>query len=337
MDKKYTLHFVSWLIYVVYNYIGAFIEDKGFDFQSFALETSYTLTTILTFYVFYFGAWKPYLKNGNKLRVVAGAIMGLIFFIGFRHILEEIIFEAVFGFGNYRNDDLWYYFLDNINRAIFVGGCSLVVALLENKYRLETEYLQVINEKSEAEMSLLRSQLNPHFLFNTLSFLHTKTFKLDPELADTVLKLSDMLRYSLQSSKADKVMIKSEIESLENYIAIFQNRFAGKFHVDFKVDGTQLQQRIEPLLLIPFVENSFKHGILSDADSPAQIKLEVGNNKFRFCCKNKINHHQKDPGSGIGLENVKKRLRLLYPERHELKILEEDGDFFVDLKLDLKD
>ena len=335
MNRKYTWHLISWSIYVIYQYIEAFIDEKGFDFQGMALNTSYILTTIFTFYVFYFGAWKPYLKNGNKLKVILAAMMGLIFFIAFRHILEEKIFEVIFGFGNYRNDDLWYYFLDNINRAIFVAGCSLVVALLENKYELETDYLQVINEKSEAEMSLLRSQLNPHFLFNTLSFLHTKTFKLDPELADTVLKLSDMLRYSLQSSKADKVAIKSEIELLENYIAIFQNRFAGKFHVDFNVHGTQLQQRIEPLLLIPFVENAFKHGILSDADVPAKIKLEVTDGQFRFSCQNKINNYQKDSGSGIGLENVKRRLNLLYPERHELKISEREDTFFVDLTLEL--
>ncbi len=337
MNKKYNWHFISWSIYVIYQYAEGIIEDKGFDFQGMALTSSYILTTILTFYVFYFGAWKPYLKNGNKLKVILGTVMGLIFFITFRHILEEKVFEAVFGFGNYRNDDLWYYFLDNVNRAIFVGGCSLVVALLENKYQLETDYLQVINEKSEAEMSMLRSQLNPHFLFNTLSFLHTKTFKLDPELADTVLKLSDMLRYSLQSSKADKVAIKSEIELLENYIAIFQNRFAGKFFVNFEVIGSQLQQRIEPLLLIPFVENTFKHGILSDADTPAAIKLEILDGQFRFSCQNKINNYQKDPGSGIGLENVKRRLKLLYPERHELKISEEDAIFSVELMLDIND
>jgi len=313
-----------------------FIEDKGLVFQSFTLNTSYILTTILTFYVFYFGAWKPYLKNGDKLKVVVAAILGLIFFIAFRYILEEKIFEAILGFGNYRNDALGYYFLDNINRAIFVGGCSLVVALLENKYELETDYLQVMNEKSEAEMSLLRSQLNPHFLFNTLSFLHTKTFKLDPELADTVLKLSDMLRYSLQSSKADKVAIKSEIELLENYIAIFQNRFAGKFFVNFETIGTQVQQRIEPLLLIPFVENTFKHGVLSEADAPAKIKLKIAAGRLNFSSQNKINNYPKDPGSGIGLENVKRRLNLLYPERHELKILEEEGVFFVDLVLDIK-
>jgi len=336
MDRKYIWHFVSWSIYVVYNYVENFIEDKGVEFQSLMLNTSYTLTTILSFYVFYFGAWKPYLKNGNKLKVIVAAILGLIFFIAFRHILEEKIFEALLGFGNYRVDDLWPYFLDNINRAIFVGGCSLVVALLEHKFQLEPNYLQAINEKSEAEMSLLRSQLNPHFLFNTLSFLHTKTFKLDPELADTVLKLSDMLRYSLQSSKTDQVMIKSEIELLENYIAIFQNRFADKFYVDFNVVGTNFQQRIEPLLLIPFVENAFKHGVLSDADAPAKIKLEVTDGTFHFQCENKINNYQKDPGSGIGLENVKKRLNLLYPDRHELKVLEEEGTFFINLSLNLK-
>ena len=335
MNKKYIWHLISWSIYVIYQYIEAVVEDKGFDFQNMALNTSYILTTIFTFYVFYFGVWKPYFKSGNKLRVALAAMMGLVFFIAFRYILEEKIFEAILGFGNYRNDDLWYYFLDNINRATFVAGCCLVVALLENKYELETDYLQVINEKSEAEMSLLRSQLNPHFLFNTLSFLHTKTFKLDPELADTVLKLSDMLRYSLQSSKADKVAIKSEIELLENYIAIFQNRFAGKFFVNFNVIGSQVQQRIEPLLLIPFVENTFKHGILSDAAAPADIKLEITNGQFRFSCQNKINNYQKDPGSGIGLENVRRRLNLLYPERHDLKISETDGVFFVDLMLEI--
>lgn len=336
MGKKYNWHIIAWSIYILYQFTEVFIEERGFPFQSVALTASYTLTTIFTFYVFYFIIWKPYLKSENKIRLLSTLIIGPIAFIAFRYILEENIYEAVFGFGNYRNDHLPYYIFDNISRAIFVGSMSLIVALLEHKYDLERDFLQLKNEKSEAEMAFLRSQMNPHFLFNTLSFLHTKTFKFDPDLAETVRKLSDMLRYSLQSSKAEKVPIQKEIDLLENYIDIFRNRFEGKFFTNFNVKGNQLQQKMEPLLLMPFIENAFKHGVMNKPDTPVQIELEVKNNALSFICKNKINHHQKDPGSGIGLENVKRRLELLYPNKHQLDIQKQDNDFIVSLQLDLK-
>ncbi len=94
---------------------------------------------------------------------------------------------------------------------------------------------------------------------------------------------------------------------------------------------------MDPLLLMPFVENTFKHGILNNPDTPAEIRLIVDSGKLTFTCKNKINNFQKDPGSGIGLENVKRRLDLLYPDKYDLEILKEEGDFFVKFLLDLKD
>ena len=336
MQKKYNWHILAWSIFILYQYIDSY-RNGDTDFQSFVLVTSYVITILSTFYLIYFFVGKPFAVNNNKFRLVIGSMLGLLFFIGFRYLLEEVLFEIIFGFGNYVNDEFTWYFSDNIWRAFFYGVASIIVVLLEQKNEFNERYLQLANEKSQAEMAFLRSQLNPHFIFNTLSFLHTKTYKLDPELAETVLKLSDMLRYSLQSSKQDKVAIKNEIELLENYIAIFQNRFEGKFFVDLKIQGAELQQRIEPLLLMPFVENAFKHGVLNNPDTPAEVKLVVKPGELIFTCKNKINNFQKDPGSGIGLENVRRRLDLLYPDKHTLDVLKEEGNFSVRLFLDLKE
>jgi len=334
MNKKYTWHFIAWSIFILYQYIESYFED-GYDFLFLVLNTTYIITGIATFYFFYFLAWKPFLANSNKVRLLISIPLGFCFFVALRYFLEEVMCEFVFGFGNYRNDAIGPYFKDNVWRAFFYGSISLLASFLEQKQDFEKSYLQLQTEKSEAEMAFLRSQLNPHFIFNTLSYLHTKTFKFDPELAETVRKLSDMLRYSLESSKTDKVTIIKEIELLKNYIAIFQNRFEGKFFVNFHVEGTDLQQRIEPLLLIPFVENAFKHGIMNQSDIPANIKLVVEKGKIHFVCKNNINNYQKDKGSGIGMENVQRRLDLLYPDNYDLNIDKTNGIFCVDLKLNL--
>ena len=332
LKKKYTWHIIIWLGYILYQYSELFV-DGDIDFASVALTTSYIFMALSTFYLSYFFVWKPFLVFENRIRLVIGVILCLMYYVAVRFLIDEIIFEALFGFGNYFSDEFVPYFLDNIWRAVYFSASSLIVALLEKRTLVEKQNLELKNERKEAEMSLLRSQLNPHFLFNTLSFLYTKTLPLDPALGNTILKLSDMLRYSMQNSQVVQVDIEREIELVENYIAIFENRFEGKFFVKFYKPQSRRSHQIEPLLLIPFVENMFKHGVMHDRTDPGQITLSYQGDEMIFECRNKINNHQKDKGVGIGLENVKRRLSLLYPDKHTLKIKSKDGYFIVRLTL----
>lgn len=335
MFRKYHWHIVGWSILFCYSYIELFIE-QGWNFKLVMLVLSFLITNFITFYLFYFIIWKPLFspkKNYNFLLLIP---VGLTFFIGFRFLLEEIIYESLFGFDNYYNVSMLFYIRDNIWRAIFIGLASIAVVLFEYKYQNEKRILKLRHEKLEAERSLLRSQINPHFLFNTLSFLHVKTLKYDEELGDTIRKLSEMLRYSLESSKEISISILKEIEMLENYIDIFRKRFEGAFYVNFEVSGKEHPGNIEPMILIPFVENSIKHGIVNNPEFPIQISISVTQNSLSFQCENQISNNKKDDTSGIGLENIKQRLNLSYKDNHALKIYNNNNIFKVSLSLELE-
>jgi sensor histidine kinase YesM len=334
LNKTYRWQYIMWLAYLVYQFVEL-DKNRHFDFQWLMLKSSYVIVSISTFYLFYFFVWRPYFHSPRIPLLVIGVVLGLSYFIGARYLIEEVLYETLFGFGNYYDDSIAPYALDNIWRSAFYGTFSLVVFLIERRQTTESTVIQLRSEKAEAEMAFLRGQLNPHFLFNTLSFLHTKTMKLDPELSDTILKLSDMLRYSMKSAKSAQVPIEDEIALLENYTSIFRNRFEGRFFVDIQIEKPNRPYMIEPLLLIPFVENMYKHGVMNDSENPGIIRLNYESNKMVFKCRNKINTFQKDKGTGIGLENLSRRLELTYPQQYELNIDEKDGFFSTSLKLDM--
>ena len=332
--KKYKWHFIGWLMYLVFQHFDSNLSNIQLQLDYIGLNYTYVLSAMAVFYFLYILVWLPLFKSDQFVRLLLIPI-GLLVFVFTRYFLEEIICPTFFGFDNYRYGLNKIYIFDNIPRTLLHVLTSFVAALLTNR-EINRRELQILNnEKSNAEMAFLRSQLNPHFLFNTLSFLYTKTMKLDPKLGDSVRQLSDVLRYSLESSKKEKVSLQKEIELVENYINIFKNRFEGEFHVNFNLLVSNPHVKIEPLLLMPFVENAFKHGIRSNPDDPIIIELQQKEKKVIFHIKNKINTHHKDPGSGIGIENIKRRLELLYPENYSLDIKSQNEYFVVDLEINI--
>jgi len=335
MNIKYYWHLVAWFLYLLYKFVDSHLDD-GIQFTGAILDVTYFVTGLATFYLFYSVVWKSYSSAGRKLRLLYSIPLGLAFFIILRYGIEEVFLREVFGFGNYGvNCPVLFYVQDNLFRGSFFGMVSLMVVLMETKTDSEQRILQLKNEKADAEIIFLRSQLNPHFLFNTLSFLHTKAIQYDTALGETIRQLSEMFRYALQSSKSDRLPIEREVDLLENYISIFQKRFGSNFYVEFQVNGVNLGKMIEPLLLMPMVENAFKHGVTTEPDDPVRISLQVSDQYLNFKCGNRINNYQKDKGHGVGMENIKRRLGLLYPDKHSLNI-EQDKEFYsVSLELEL--
>lgn len=333
MSKKYYWHIV-WILYLVYIFLEGNILSN-WEPRLVILTSTFVFNGLITFYLFYFFVWLPFFKNRNKLELIFRIILGLSFYIAFRFLVEEVLCPKIFGFGNYYSLSFWYYVNDNIWRAGFYGLTSLVIVFAENYYALERNVLATQNEQQKAELSLLRSQLNPHFLFNTLNFLYTKSVKLDPQLSTSIQQFSEVLRYSVDHSEETRVTVQKEIDILQSYVDIFRKRFDGACFVHFEVTGKALHQELEPFLFIPFVENMFKHGIINDSNSPAQIKLDATDQTLTFHCQNRKNQLHKDPGSGIGIENVQRRLQLLYPNKHQLEINDQGDVFEIALTLNL--
>jgi LytS/YehU family sensor histidine kinase len=195
-------------------------------------------------------------------------------------------------------------------------------------------------QEKEAELKLLKSQLNPHFLFNTLNNLYGLSVMKSDKLPSLMLKLSDLLRYSLYETKETYVPLEKEIKYLENYMSLEKIRLEDKTEIRFDKTGNFSDKKIAPMLLIVFVENAFKYlEVSKDKLSKVKVNLKTEENKLIFNCENTfdeteiIKQNLEAGKSGIGLQNAKKRLDLIYPNKHQLTIKKENENYVVQLIL----
>jgi LytS/YehU family sensor histidine kinase len=208
-------------------------------------------------------------------------------------------------------------------------------------YLIQQHSLNLEKEKLEAELKFLKSQIHPHFLFNTLNNLYALTLKKSDKAPEMVIQLSNLLEYTLYSGKETEVGLNEELKQIRGYIDLEKLRFGDRLKITTDIEGNVDRLMIAPLLLLPFVENSFKHGASTDLKTPfIDINVIVKDNLLRFSIRNsKGNESEKSEGykEGIGLKNVKRRLELLYPRKHSLEIVEEHDTFSVGLTVELID
>lgn len=226
---------------------------------------------------------------------------------------------------------------------------NLVIYTLGILYGLSRDWIQkyrhenkMVQEKMRADIDLLRSQINPHFFFNALNNIYAITQRSkDDEAGHAILKLSGLMRYMIYDSSVAEISLARELEHIENYLEVARLKFAQDDKVDIRLqkDGNFHKYKIAPLLLVPFVENAFKHGLDSKGEGYIHLNLNVNENEMYFRIDNpmleKKESWKKHPG--IGLDNVKKRLQLLYPGRHHLDISDSKGEFKVQLTIRLEE
>jgi two-component system LytT family sensor kinase len=213
----------------------------------------------------------------------------------------------------------------------------IFVLAISTMYRVLTDYLsderqrkESENERLKSELSFLRSQISPHFMFNVLNSIVSLARKKSELVEPVVIQLSDLMRYMLYESDGTKVTLKKEIKYLLNYMELQRLRFGSDVETRMEVDDQLPHQLIEPMLLIPFVENAFKHGVGLIDQPVIELTLQAKDNSLFFQVRNRVNRRfqeHKDRSSGIGLPNVKRRLSLLYPDSHRLDI-REDADWY---------
>ncbi len=203
-------------------------------------------------------------------------------------------------------------------------------------YQQEKERKEMEKQQLMSELSFLKSQVNPHFLFNSLNGIYALAIKKSDKTPEAVLQLSDLMRHMLYESDREEVELDKEVEYLKNYIQLQKLRMPPEAQVSFEVEGDISRKMIAPMLFIPFIENAFKHGV--DADGATiGIKIQVKGNILTFDMMNRISKAKsKDSSSGIGLANVRKRLDLLYGDKYHLDYKESNGNFVVHLQLNLQ-
>ncbi len=218
-----------------------------------------------------------------------------------------------------------------------VVGVSTGMALQRDRLRHAEEKQQMALEKMAAELSVLKLQISPHFLFNTLNNIRWLARQKSAATEDAIVKLSQLLRYMIYQTNKDKVSLEQEVNHLHNYIDLQKMRLTNPDAVQFTQEGTIRGHSIEPLLLISFVENAFKYGFHSQIHSEIIISIRTTDEALIFESRNHIfeeNKPSESDDSGIGVQNVQKRLALHYPNRHTLNITEKDDTFHVYLKIE---
>lgn len=223
--------------------------------------------------------------------------------------------------------------------AVFISGFFIVVSSLL-KFAIDwsgSERVQrdLLSEKRDMELQFLKSQLNPHFLFNSLNNIYSLAYQKSDKTADAILKLSEIMRYMIYESNDSWVSLSKEITYVQSYIELQKLRFKDGAAVELTLNGEIDDQRVVPLILISFVENAFKHGVANDPEDPIRINIIANQKILHFSVSNKKNKFNKDIMGGVGLNNVERRLQLLYPERYKLNIVNSATHYTTELMLDI--
>jgi two-component system sensor histidine kinase AlgZ len=223
------------------------------------------------------------------------------------------------------DDYAWQCFLC----VVTTTACFSALSLVKQWLLKQKEFLQAEQEKITAQLQLLKAQLHPHFLFNTLNNIYSFALENSPKTPELILKLSSLLSYILYDCKAEEVLLEKELEIMRNYIDLEKERYGNRIDVSWNVEGAVLDKYIAPLLLLPFLENAFKHGTSEQIEkSWLSVDISVKQDVLRCKIANSKNEYVPNSDNGIGIFNVKKRLEFIYAGKHELKINDE-GNFFV--------
>lgn len=228
--------------------------------------------------------------------------------------------------------------LAGLRGGLTVGGIAAAIKLMKHWYTEGQRNLQLQKENAESQLQLLKAQVHPHFLFNTLNNIYAYTQGRAPVAGQLVMGLADMLRYMLYECKRPQVLLSKELGMVEGYLELERIRYGNKLEIHVSLPNDAHQWNIAPLLLLPFVENCFKHGTSSVLEQP-WISMDVTMQGPAMALKlmnSKAPQQHKWEAHGIGIDNVRRRLELLYPQKHTLEITNQQDVFVVDLMLQLE-
>ncbi|MBS1653566.1 MAG: histidine kinase [Bacteroidetes bacterium] len=337
-----TAFFAALSLVVIYTAPGSLFEKSGFKpNRTFSVKDMWQYIFSLFFNtVFYFLSLNLFYQAGilkKKLNVYFLLLLGCIGLMAINHVASVLLFDNHVSSVNTLILIIGYFFILFFYAVIIFLFVS--IASSEDQRRRNQE-LVVINtelelQKLKADYKFLKAQINPHFLHNSLNFLYSKSLPYSTDLSEGILTLSDIMRYSLSNEEnADgKVLLVKEVEHIRNFIKMNQLRFDNKLLVDFEVKGILSGVTILPFVLITIIENAFKHGDARDKEHPLHLSLEVANNRIIFNCVNKKKAGPKDHSTGIGLDNIRKRLDIAYGIDYDFYIKDANEIYTVNLNL----
>jgi sensor histidine kinase YesM len=338
MENWWLRHGLFWILYMIYNIWGMQNVKQGetINLEYVSRKLAFLPGFILVVYLTLYFLIPKYLVNKKFIRF----ILGYSLVIGIA-ILYAMALKLNFSTKDNFEGVSWKW---GKNVLPFVHVTAVAAFLKMMRYAFLQERRENLNKnlKNLAELELLKAQIHPHFLFNTLNNLFAHTLRKSSQSSRIVLKLSDLLRFMVYESREDEIELKKEIKLLTDYIDLEKLRYGDELDISVNFSGNIEGKTIRPLLLMPLIENSFKHGTSQQLDQKwVSLHLHVEGDILEFNLANSRDSDQKEkfiPGKskGIGLVNVQRRLELLYPGSHQFKITTEKDRFLVYLKLTVR-
>ena len=292
---------------------------------------------VVSYLIFYVLFEKLYLTNRKTAFWICQIIVAIVFVFLKRSINYYYIYPLYFP--NATEYPLIYLskiIFEFISLYLIVSFYGMFI-FIRIWYRQQQALNELKKEKIAAELELLKSQVQPHFIFNMLNNIYSSAFKKSPETAQQILKLSNLIEYSLYDSKKEEVLLEEELKYIRNYVDLQKIRVGNKLDVSMNIFDDINGILIPPLLLLPIIENCFKHGV-NQSINPSWIRIDISatDREITFKIENSIEKETQNTvsqNSGLGLTNVRRRLELMYPKGHDIKIFEEENSFLLVLKL----
>lgn len=324
------IHVAAWLLLF---FISVSIQFRDYGFPNSILRSVVNLSMIGTLFYLHFYFIDQFFEKRKFIIygvfISAATVLSTLCRIVFnerlmRLPLEEIVID--------RTLSVWLFGISTAAVALVI---SFLYQMIKNRYEKEKQHLSIINEQNEARIQYLKAQINPHFLFNSLNNIYSLAVTKSDQTPEMVLRLSSLLRYAIYEGEKRKVALVKEVEQIREFIALFEMKSEDDLNVTFKIEGDINQVEIEPMLLIPLVENCFKHGGFENNPAAfAEINLNYSKQKLHFSTRNsKDKNIQKDKVGGVGLHNIRKRLEVNYGDDFRLETRETDDVFEVELEL----
>jgi two-component system LytT family sensor kinase len=347
-DKRITLilHAIAWIIVIIIPFFlnSAFGGEDPHRLYQFYVHT---FSAVFIFYLGYLWLVPSFFLQDRKilyLILLIGIILttyGITSFIN-DTLLNDPIRDARF-LENYKKvtgenvpSFRIFGFFNHIVASILISGFAMGLAVMEKLKENEKKQKELEKEKLNSELAFLKNQVSPHFFFNTLNNIYSLIGIDGPTAQDSVLKLSKLMRYLLYESEHGETQMSHEIDFMNNYIDLMKLRLSSKVALQIDLPTDYPDFTIPPLLFVPFVENAFKHGVSYRDRSFIIIQMKIEDEKIDFISENSIGNAVQTEDikhSGIGLENVRKRLNLLFPGKHHLKIESNETVFRVELSI----
>ena len=313
-----SLHVAFWFITIFNKFFAPFILSNLLptDWAHAYMYVSYYPP--LFFYLFYFSIF--FILKNKKVLLYSVLLIPITVFVLYCIDNHTLAYSIVF--------------LSNFVAYGITGSLFRFFVDWLNKDKIQ---LQLSRQNLQSELALLRTQINPHFLFNSLHNIDTLILVNPEKASDSLIKLSDLMRYTLYDADTEFIELSKEIDYINKYINLQELRLTNKNLITFTVDGSVENIKVAPMLFISFIENAFKHATDKDAEAGISIQFKISEHRILFNVTNAFDatkNRVKDETSGIGLENVKRRLQLIYPDSHKLEISTKDNQYKVELTID---